>query len=449
MERFFFYILIIIYCQNLYSQNLEENYLIRNSQKIELTKPSFQIFDDKFYSNDLFFFGFIHGSTTPQILDYELLIHLYEKGIKYYAPEIGYSYAYFLNNFLETGDESYLNYVLEDEIRGRVPQDASIEFKEKWKKIYAFNKTKQEGDKITIIGTDASQLNITHLAHLAPKEKTGIALIDSLHLFKELPKYKSTTIWSGKKIQKSGKKWEYFFPASDEYLFQERFLKAYRKNKNQILKAFGETANEVENAICIYEQNKDKRREDAIFLNFKRLILPLINQGEKIYSNYGFSHVLQEKINGYSYIANRLKDSLNNEIKLTTILGLLANSEVLKERKANRGKKIYIRGYKFHGVDYNGYKTSKYWDGDSILERINGISMLKRISKDNEVTLFKLDGDTSPFKKSLFFIDYKRYRESLFRKGFWQTEKDSSTTDYIQYILFIQNSKSNRPYPPN
>lgn len=449
MRLLFFTLITFIYFQNLYSQNLAETYLISNSQKVDLNQPSFQLFNEEFYKNDLFFFGFVHGSAAPQKLDYELLIHLYEKGVRYYAPEIGYSYAYFLNHYLETGDESYLNYVLEDAIRSRVPQDASLEFKEKWKNIYAFNKTKKRVDKITIIGTDYSQLNITHLAHLAPKDKTGIALIDSLHLFKALPKYKSTTIWSGKKIQKSDKKWEYFFPTSDGYLFQERFLKAYSKNKKQMLKAFGKNAKEVEIAISINEQNKDKGRENAIFLNYKRLILPLIKKGKKIYSNYGFAHVLQEKINGHSYLANRLKDSLNNEIKLTTILGLMANSEVLKERKASRGKKIYIRDYKFHGVDYNGYKTSKSWDGDSILERVNGISMLKRISKDNDVTLFKLDGDTSPFEELLFFIDYKRYRESLFRKGIWQTEKGSSTTDYIQYILFIQESKSNRPYPPN
>ena len=215
------------------------------------------------------------------------------------------------------------------------------------------------------------------------------------------------------------------------------------------MNAFGKNAKEVESAVSIYEENKDKKREDVIFLNYKRLVIPLIEQGEKIYSTYGFTHVLQEKINGYSYIANRLKDSLDNKINLTTILGVMANSEVLKERKAKKGKKFHVKGYKFNQVDYNGYKTSKYWDGDSIFERINGINMLKSIAKDNDVTLFKLKGEHSPFEDSLFFIDYKGYRESLFSKGIWQTVKSSSTTDYIQYLLFIQNSESNKPFPPN
>ena len=163
------------------------------------------------------------------------------------------------------------------------------------------------------------------------------------------------------------------------------------------------------------------------------MIIPIIRQGEKVYSNFGYAHVLQEKINGFPYLANRLKDNLEIKIKLTTILGIMANSEVLK--------------YRTNGT--KGYKTSKFGDGDSILERVKGIKMLKRIAKDNDVTLFKLNGKNSPFKDALFFVNMKRYRESLFRKGIWKAEDDSSTTDYIQYLLFIQNSKSNRPFPEN
>ena len=111
----------------------------------------------------------------------------------------------------------------------------------------------------------------------------------------------------------------------------------------------------------------------------------------------------------------------------------MANSEVLK--------------YRTNGT--KRYKTSKLLDGDSILERIKGIKMLKRITQDTDVTLFKLNGKNSPFNDALFFVNMKRYRESLFRKGIWKTEDDSSTTDYIQYLLFIQNSKSNRPFPEN
>ena len=43
-----------------------------------------------------------------------------------------------------------------------------------------------------------------------------------------------------------------------------------------------------------------------------------------VYSNYGFSNVLQERINGYAYLASRLKDSLENKINLTTILGTVS-----------------------------------------------------------------------------------------------------------------------------
>ena len=49
------------------------------------------------------------------------------------------------------------------------------------------------------------------------------------------------------------------------------------------------------------------------------------------------------------------------------------------------------------------------------------------------------------FNQSMFFVNYKRNRKNLFRKDRFETEQGSSTTDYIQYLIFIQNSKSNYP----
>jgi len=430
MKSIIFILTLLIYSQSLSSQAIEASYLQKNHQKVDLNTPSFHLFDEEFYQHDLFFFGFIHGSATPQILDYELLVHLYEKGVRYYAPEIGYSYAYFLNHYLQTGDESYLNYVLEDEIRYIVPQDASIEWKEKWKKIYAFNKAKNEEDKIKIIGTDHEDLNLTFLAHLAPNEQTGIILIDSLHFFKKLPKHLDIIPLIGKKIYRPiirANLYQDYYEDS----FRKRFYEAYTKDKKTFLKPFGINEKEVEMIMDVNEAIKDKYRENAIFLNFKKLVFPLIEQGEKVYSNFGYTHVLQEKIDGYPYIANRVKEGFGDKIKLISILGIMANSEVMK-----------YRTYKS-----KGYRISKFWDGDSILERVKGIKMLKRIAKGNDVTLFKLNGKNSPFNKSLYFVNYTRNRESIFRKGRFETERGSSTTDYIQYLLFIQNSKSNRPFP--
>jgi hypothetical protein len=51
------------------------NYLRINSSAIDLSNVIFH-FNDDFYTNDVFFFGFIHGSEKPQKLDVELLKHL-------------------------------------------------------------------------------------------------------------------------------------------------------------------------------------------------------------------------------------------------------------------------------------------------------------------------------------------------------------------------------------
>ena len=55
--------ILFFYYQHSFSQNIE-TYLLNHSQTIDLANPSFQLFEEDFYENDLFFFGFVHGSAS-------------------------------------------------------------------------------------------------------------------------------------------------------------------------------------------------------------------------------------------------------------------------------------------------------------------------------------------------------------------------------------------------
>ena len=235
----------------------ESEYLKNNAVNIDLCKPAFQ-FDEAFYSNDLFFFGFVHGSEKPQLLDFELLKDLHRNKVRYYAPEVDFSLAYFLNEYLATGDESLLDFAVYY-YQFRVPQDASIEFKNKWKEIYELNAKQEKKDKITVIGTDfayAHELSLTHLAFIAPEKTTGVDVVDSLKLYKNLD-IKKVNIISGKPVYKSGRGWDYFF-GSGKSTFYERFVEAYTADSTRILEAFGDRSEDVRHLM---NQAKDVGRE--------------------------------------------------------------------------------------------------------------------------------------------------------------------------------------------
>ena len=411
----------------------EYSYLVKNSYGVDLLKPEFQ-FEDEFYANSLFFFGFIHGSEKPQILDLELLKALNKHGVKYYAPEVDYSLAYFFNQYLNTGNEKFLDFACKNYL-SRVPQDASIQFKNKWKELYAYNQVVDVENQITIIGLDqeySAEITLTHLAFIAPTELTGISIIDSLKHFKNL-EFEEFSIISGKPVYKSGKTWDDFF-GTEKTRYFKKFKAAYEKDSTLILNHFGAYANDLKHLMS---QPQFRNRESVIFNNFKALSLPLIEKGEKIYSNFGYYHIQQGNVNGNSPLAKLMKDSC--DVNLVTIIGMMTRSECLKKRKFTADGNIHIKEVKFRKAQYNGYKTSKSYDGDGLFEKVNGIKTLKKISGTNDIMLFKLDGSDSPFTSTMKFADFSRGGKN------WKVDKNLAATDYFQYIILIQNSKSNIP----
>jgi hypothetical protein len=409
------------------------SYLKSNSTAIDLNEVNFQ-FDKDFYNNDIFFFGYVHGSEIPQKLDIELLKALNKNGVSYYAPEIDFSLAYFFNEYLISGNESILNFAC-NQYKNHVSQDASIQFKNKWKAIYEFNNLLPEDEKITVLGLDketSKDLTLTHIAFISPDTLTGISIVDSLKFFKNL-NIREINIISGKPVFKSGKSWDYFF-GTEKTAFLKRFVAEYKKDSLSILKVFGEKSDDLKHLM---NPPITKNREHTIYANFKKKGYPLIAENQKIYFNYGYFHVHQKTINGVMPIAGLIKQ--DKEIDVISIVGMLTESECLKRRRLKYTEPIIIKGVKFKGSSYNDYSTSKTWDGDHLFERVNGIKLLKKISKDNQIMLFKLNGANSPLFSKMLFANFSRGGKK------WKVEQNAVTNDYFQYILLIKNSKPNVP----
>lgn len=406
-----------------------QEYLASNSKDISENEISFE---PTFYDNQIFMFGFIHGSATPQKIDFKLLKHLNRKGVKYYAPEVDVSLAYFLNIYLKNGDEQLLDYITYY-YSLRVPQDASIEFMAKWREIYQLNKTLNQANKIKVLGFDKmidKTLALTHLAHLAPKKESGISEIDSLKHFTNTT-YSELHIKSGKPVWKSGKSWDYFFGGEKAELFN-RLNKLFENDKEAFLVNFSDNAEMVK---MIFELTQKKNREKTIYENFQKIATPLINKGEKIYCNYGYFHIQQKAINDKPSFASMIKKE--GRYSLTTIQGLLIDSDCLKHTKLCSDKNIEIKGVTFKKMNYCGYETSTELDGHTSSEKVNGVEYLEELLSTNDIMLTSLVSKESPFFDKMMFADYSKGGK------YWQVEDSSVTTDYFQYIITMKNSKAN------
>ena len=79
---------------------------------IPLGPGGFPAFDAAFYGNQLFLLGEAHGVQRPQEIDLALLKHLNERaGVRTCVAEIDCAKAYYLNEYLRTGDEATLDLV--------------------------------------------------------------------------------------------------------------------------------------------------------------------------------------------------------------------------------------------------------------------------------------------------------------------------------------------------
>jgi hypothetical protein len=134
-----------------------QDYLKNNMERITVdASPAFRIFDRKFYENQVFLLGESHGYHVPQALDFAMLKHLNaQAGVRYYLAEVDYCQAYFLNKYLNTGDESFLNTVFEPWINEA--QWGSEEFYAKIKKIYQLNASLPAARRIRFLGVDKIQ----------------------------------------------------------------------------------------------------------------------------------------------------------------------------------------------------------------------------------------------------------------------------------------------------
>lgn len=375
---------------------------------------NFTIFNDDFYQNQLFLLGESHGIQKAQTLDFELLKHLNQKvGVRYYVAEVDNAQAYYLNQFLKTGDDATLMKVFRVWVDAKA-QWANKDFIRKIQKIRALNQSLQQNRHIQFVGIDRIQdktLTADYMAYLLQS--------------KELPKLdRPLTDSLMKNLQRQA-------PDSTLAKLALAWLQHWQKTESVYQNQFGSTAGALRHLLAnVSYLETIKSREKIIFQNFQTA-LPSLN-GEKLYGFWGFFHVLQSPLmNGGKPFACLAKESGVKVVSITcSYLDCysMIPTAFLPPFWQDKGK-TYSRLAKFNN--------------DSELMHTEGIEAMRAATRSNTMTLFALDRPGSFAHQMPIRIKYSPFMPQKI-----EFDPTRPMTNYFQYVVLIRDSDMTEPIVP-
>ncbi|MBF7090837.1 hypothetical protein IUY40_04705 [Flavobacterium sp. ALJ2] len=358
---------------------------------------TFKNFEKNALKNDLILYGEFHGVKETIKIDLEFIKYLNRKvGMKTHLAEFDFSQAYFLNEYLENGNDTIIGYVLNKWIinHGHHNKD----YKSKWVEIREINKKQPNSLKIKIYGIDKIQDIETTQNHLN-------ILFKKLNILVEIPKEKAD------------------------------FIKWGNTNLSQIVSNISrDTTNTslIEDILHIKKNLVDypnTSRENIMFSNFKDFYKRYKFKNKKIYGYFGEAHVLQKEMNHIKDFGTLIKESnMPIKNKTYTVISRYLNSYMAAPSKF---LPFFIR-------DSTEHTKMNITSDNCFLLYHYGINDLKKVTKENTTTFFEINNVDSPYKNSLRLV--KSLGLFSLMSGMQITDKKTSTTDYAQAIILIRNS---------
>jgi hypothetical protein len=174
------------------------------------------------------------------------------------------------------------------------------------------------------------------------------------------------------------------------------------------------------------EKESKISRDSAMIVNFKKIIEAQKLENQKFYGFFGFYHTLQgQPKNSGKPFALRLK---NSGYKVSSLVSFTLDSE------------MYLPKNPQFATPENERIDLVNADGPFML--VKGINDLKEVSKENSITLFKLNNKNSPYLDSQKLISI---RSRIFGEDFLPDNDNLRTVDWFQYCILLRNSKPNTP----
>ncbi|HZK56710.1 MAG TPA: hypothetical protein VFD17_00240 [Clostridia bacterium] len=370
-----------------------KNYLEKNHSVIYPENESMEdllIMDDDLKDSKMFLTGENHGVKANIELRKKFLRYYKEKtNFKYYLCELPYSMTYFLNIYLETKDENILNDIYEP-LKGT---DAwNKDEYDYWGYLYKFNKGLPKNDRIILIGSDIEhqpQNAIRFMKYCLDKNHVSGAINDYIEEFIN-------------KDDIMDEESEHFYKRIKKKLAQNE--DSYRNLLGEYYFKFKHVNNNLMNRLEVYTGNNfNGVRDVKAYENFLN-ISSRMPKG-KYFGQLGLSHIFQKSFPQISWFGS----SLN------------------KEGSQFRNKVLSV-AYAYQNCRYLYPTTRRNYESsidtlDSSIEEFGYFI-------DSDYTLFKLNGEGSPFKKELI----------------WPLEHKSPTggvtIDYFQYLVVAKDSEA-------
>lgn len=380
----------------------------------EANNLSLSIMDGDLKGKEIFLTGENHGVKANVDLRMKFVKYFKERtDFKYYLWELPYSTAYFLNKYLQTGDEDILRDVYSNlEGTDAYNQD---DYKH-WQDLYQYNKSLDKERRITLIGIDIEHQSINAVKFINhclsqalansncrdQENPESIRDIDrQLEVLMDLAEKENQT--HGQDYSQEIKALAYKLLAdlnSNKVVYQEILGDHYLSCQLVVQNLL--------NRYQVYEGNNFNHIRDGImYKNFREIYAGLPK--DKYFGQLGLSHIFQQSFPYVDWFAALLEKDPGFQGKILSIAYVYKDCKYLYPTQR--------RAY-----------TSSIDTLDPAIEAFQDLLQ-------GPFTIFKLNGPESPFAQDLLWpIGHKFPKKGV-------------TTDYFHYLLVIKGSSQARPIP--
>ena len=382
----------------------------------------FKLFDQQFYNNQLFFLGESHGVQRPQELDFALLKHLNQRaGVRTYLAEVDAPKAYYLNQYLRTGQASTLRRVFRSWVADQ-SQWGNQEFYQKIQRIRALNQTLPAARRIRFIGIDGLQdlpLAADYAQALVGRHALAAPFRGQLDSVITLLRGASADQLAG----------------PGQRARQELASQAVRYRRQLGSEAYDDLTLLLRNLT--YAQ-QHLNREAVLFANFETQYRTKQLAHEKLYGMWGLAHVLQSPIQGnFAMLAARIRQSqLPLHDKVVSVLCVFSGCQMLY-RTASLPAPWQTAG--------QPYSITEKFNHDGPLVVLDGLAELKQRTAPGSSTLFRLDAPGAASTRRPIRL---RYAPGMPADQQMQFQAQVPAAAYAQYLLLVRDSGPVQPLLP-
>lgn len=254
---------------------------------------SLELINEDLEKNDIFFTGEQHGSIKSLEMNLYLTKYFVEKaGVRYILYEGGYAEAQYLNNYLDTGDESILDYIFE---KSSGTMNYTMENYNLLKNIYEYNLALEKDKKIMFVGIDKEnpQIAIKYIKSILPHKETDN---QQVRIFNNI----------------------LYWLTQDNYLAESKIaLQLIRESQQDIEEYWGIDYFEIEYLLNnLVESEGQLFREDLLINNFIKLYEHLPKG--KYFGQFGGAHTNLHPISKSlaSYLQNEYENTKDKVISI-------------------------------------------------------------------------------------------------------------------------------------